>query len=258
MTGEPKNNLEDEQKKAEEATPGEQKIVEEKSTIQELKEALTGDKAKIALLIIGFLIYSIVAWRYFHPVLVLGSAIGFPIEFAAIKKTDSQNRAIILELNPKNWQPQLYKVDPDFLSGIEAKDEPATLEADKTEVLEEDDEGNIQIAMKGIQNTQDGQRLFVCQDFAPDEGYIHFGWLDGMTPYEWILKKTKFAQLTAFIDKIIAKYADEQSSARSMAVEDIEKFIEKWGRVGEDKKRKQEESKFDIEEVLEDAGKDRK
>lgn len=191
---------------------------------------LNSSKTKIFFLIVGIIVLLFLTLKYLHWGVILGYIIIAPLALVLDKWLLKKDYVAILELDPDTWSPRLMWATPTYFADLEIKDEPAVLDSEQTQMLEETEDGDIQIALKGVQPTQDGTRLYVCQDYNPDEGYIHFGWLDNTTPYEWIVRRSKFTQLTGFANKMIERFKDEQSGARSMAVKDMEEMVKEWGR----------------------------
>lgn len=205
-------------------------------------KTITSDKAKMTVWIIGFIILNIVAIKYLHPGFLLMFAPSVVIAYFVIRKYKRMSYIPIIE-KPPDKGAKLWYADPDFFAKLDHKDEPADLEEPDTEVVdkivEEGEDGKEvvekKIAMKGIQHTRQGNRIIICQEFNPEEGYVHFGWVDSMSEIDWIIKKKIFARQNAIIKALMNKIGKTKSSAHSKALKEIENFIEGVSNLPKDK-----------------------
>lgn len=220
-------------KKIEKDEDGYDEVKKEPSAMKMFIKGITSDKAKLALVIIGALMYIIVSYHYTHVSTLLVTPGAIILGYTLFKKFDKKNTVTILE-KPPNKSPRIMYADRQFYAELEHKDEPATLEEPEYKVEEID--GKQKVAMKGIETTRNGGKLVVCQDFNPEEGYILHGWLDGMTYYDYIMERSTLERVTALAQWFKAIIIKEQVDARYIAMQQEEGFIEKWSELPEDKR----------------------
>ncbi len=221
------------------------KLQDESSAAVLFLKKITSDKAKLVMVIFLSLIFAIASWQYMHPAVIIGLLIGVAIGYVVIARVKRREYITIIE-KPPDQSARLMYADPDFFAQLNHKDEPATLDEPDLKVtertVEEDGEEKVEkkVAMKGIQNTRKGSKLIICQDFAPEKGYVYFGWVDGMSEIDFIVEKGILNRLTLTNKFLKQKITEELSTAHSLALQEEERFIEEWTSLPEEKTKPKE------------------